>query len=281
MGAAPQEEMLQIALEVLDHYLRYDDTKWPMDKPDIKPKTASELCNAFPAIVAREFMRQTRALMRWLGAETDADPDLREPDIMDKLMPVDSTKEPPKAPFQITDFTSRVEWQKRGYPHAHIMMWTRDVSPATGANEELEDHDFGPSDSESIPDTSPATSTEKLYDQYVCTRSPRRWREIYKDEEMANLAEFLVHKHSPYCGAYLLGACRFGFPHPKVERTRLKEARELMISRSKNTYLVRRRSDANMLGLYNPDILRRWRGCIKLPPTSLRPKGGMERGELC
>ena len=156
----------------------------------------------------------------------------------------------------------------RGYPHVHIMMWTDELSPSAGSGVHAANHDFGPSDNESIPDTRPPSTTEQLYDKYVCTRSPRRWREIYQNDEMASLAELLVHKHSPYCGKYSLGACRFGFPHSTEPRTRAKEARETLISRSKNTYLVRRRSDAAMMGLYNTDILRKWRGSMDLQAIS-------------
>ena len=272
MALDPSNEVLDKALEVLDSYLRHDEVKWPLDVPGAHARTASELCNAFPAVVAREFMRHTRALMRWLGAEQDVEEDpAAEPDVMDDVMPVDTVRAPPQPPFHISDYTLRIEWQKRGYPHAHIMMWTRqDLAPAEGctATAATAEHDFGGSDAESLLDERPAITTEQLYDKYVCTRSPRRWREIYRDQEMANLAEFLVHKHTAYCGAYSLGACRFGFPHPAVPRTRAKEARETMVSRSKNTYLVRRRSDANMMGLYNPSILRKWRGSMDLQAIS-------------
>ena len=189
---------------------------------------------------------------------------------MDELMPVDTARAPPRAPFQITDYTLRVEWQKRGYPHAHIMMWAPNETAAEEVDDEMKaDHDFGDSDAESIPDVRPAARTEQLYDKYVCTRSPRRWREVYYDNEMANLAEHLVHKHSQYCGAYSLGACRFGFPHKPVPCTQPKEAREALVSRSKNAFWARRRSDANMMGLYNPeDILRKWRGSMDLQAIS-------------
>ena len=148
------------------------------------------------------------------------------------------------------------------------MMWTEEFSSSMDASMPSAAHDFGPSDDESIADARPPSTTEQLYDKYVCTRSPRRWREVYGNEEMARLSELLVHKHSAYCGKYSLGACRFGFPHPTEPRTRAKEARETLISRSKNTYLVRRRSDAAMMGLYNTDILRKWRGSMDLQAIS-------------
>ena len=34
--------------------------------------------------------------------------------MLDTVQPVDTVKDPPAAPFRITDFTMRVEWQKRG-----------------------------------------------------------------------------------------------------------------------------------------------------------------------
>ena len=117
MTLSPPDEVLDRALNILDDYLRHDDTKWPIGDSMIPARSPSELCNDFPAVVAREFMRQVRALMRWLGAETEVEADMQEA-IFDEMQPVETVKDPPSTPFRIKDFTMRVEWQKRGDPRA-------------------------------------------------------------------------------------------------------------------------------------------------------------------
>ena len=98
MGLASTDEVLETALGILDDYLRYDDKKWPIDNPRIPPRTPSELCNDFPAVVAREFMRQVRALMRWLGAETETDAEQAEPNVLDTVAAGGHSQRPARHP---------------------------------------------------------------------------------------------------------------------------------------------------------------------------------------
>ena len=146
-------------------------------------------------------------------------------------------------PFAVQDYVIRIEWQKRGYPHAHILVWTDDKPSQADA-----------------PDTNTA---ETLIDKYICTTSPNRW----KQEELPvieKLAEMVVHKHSAYCGRYTLGACRFGFPHREEPETRRRTAREQWGTRSKSAFAVKRDKDASMMGQYNPALLLKWRGSMDL-----------------
>ena len=103
-----------------------------------------------------------------------------------------------------------------------------------------------------------------IYDKYVWTTSPMRWLETYKDLTMYQLTQSLEHKHTPYCGKVALGYCRFGFPHEPIKRTVLKDARKRWAQKTKQRYMVRRREDAQFMGLYNPVILRRWRASMDL-----------------
>ena len=272
-----EDEYMEEAALAVDGYLRGDErgeeVKWPRGHAVVPARTASQLMNAFPAVVARQFMHQMRSLLRYLGGEAIEDPDdamgcageLRGMHVLDPLM---AQEKPMIPPFHVDDYVVRIEWQKRGYPHAHMMLWTRGLLHPTEEPEEPREHDFGDSDSETVLDGRAPRTVEDAYDRYVCTRTPRRWAEIYKDAEMSKLAELQVHHHSAYCGAYALGACRFGFPQLPVQRTRLKEEREKQMSRSKNMYMVRRRSDAGYMGLYNAAILRAWRGSMDLQAIS-------------
>ena len=81
---------------------------------------------------------------------------------------------------------------------------------------------------------------------------------------MEKLAGMVAHKCSAYCGRYTLGACRFGFPHRPEPQTRRKTGRELMQSRSKSVFAVRRAADASMMGQYNAEMLLKWRGSMDL-----------------
>ncbi|CAK0812778.1 unnamed protein product, partial [Prorocentrum cordatum] len=124
-----------------------------------------------------------------------------------------------------------------------------------GAASETDDELLGPSRVDNVA---------SIYDVYTRTTGPKRWRGVYRDGVMTLLTKSLMHKHGPYCGKYSLGRCRFGFPQQPVEKSRKKSQRELWNNGSKNKYFVRRRSGDTMMGLYNPRILRRWRGSMDL-----------------
>ena len=201
-GESETRELLRTeAAVVLHEFMHNPEHQW-------EDMTANQLCNAHPAIVARQFFHQVRRFMRWLAPTTPEEEVPRRDgaeDAEDTAAAADeSTADPPcvlgpsvqevagvAPPFAVQDYVIRIEWQKRGYPHAHILVWTDDKPSQADA-----------------PDTNTA---EMLIDKYICTTSPNRW----KHEElpvMEKLAEMVVHKHSAYCGRCTLGACRFGFP---------------------------------------------------------------------
>ncbi|CAK0836637.1 unnamed protein product [Prorocentrum cordatum] len=123
-----------------------------------------------------------------------------------------------------------------------------------GAASETDDELLGPSKADNVA---------CIYDVYARTTGPKRWRGVYRDGVMTLLTKSLMHKHGPYF-MHSLGRCRFGFPQQPAEKSRKKSQRELWNNGSKNEYFVRRRSGATMMGLYNPRILRRWRGSMDL-----------------
>jgi hypothetical protein len=276
--------------------------------------TALTLCRAYPATVAREFMRMLRDVLRWLapgadeegaGADAGSDdegcgedearkpsqPNDRRPRLPphrgevkpDRCVlwesaaaaaanadPADPSEEPP--PFTVTDYVCRVEWQKRGMPHAHILFWCPEVERRLEQAARSEDgaqrrkpHNFGPDEEVSDHDGAPLpVSVPEIYDRFVFTTAPARWRSVYDNEVMADLSERTRHNHSAYCGYSRQGACRFAFPQPQMANARAKASKEMMASRSKNHFFARRRAEASFMGLYNPIILRRWRASMDL-----------------
>lgn len=272
------------AIDVLHRYLADEGYAWD-------GRTANQLCNSHPAIVARQFFHQLRKFMRWLSSSPEAfgaDPlgqtgEAGAADEADDGGDVDAPcvvggdtfeVQETAPPFEVSDFIVRIEWQKRGYPHAHILLWTPlaiEASRSEGAAAALD-----LSDEEQLAALRPRT-TEELCDKYIVTTSPCRWaakaamaeasghgRAARQLRTMEELSKCEVHRCSPYCGRYTVGACRFGFPHAAEERTRRRTSQEQWATRCKGTLAVRRRADAAMMGQYNPQMLRKWRGSMDL-----------------
>ena len=248
--------------------------------------TANQLCNQHPAVVARQFQHQLRQFLRWLAPHVELDSRLDEhvdredrqvgtedEDDMSTAAPAaDATgrhhnirKEPP--PFHVTEYIVRIEWQKRGYPHAHILLWWQ-PRRAENAPTAQKPADVSWSDEEACSRFLPQTAEEKS-DKYICTKSPDSWNRSTTTHPLercvnAKLAEMVVHTCNSYCGRYALGACRFGFPHAPEPCARRRDAQELFTSRWKSSLTVRRHDADRMMGQYNTKMLRRWRASMDL-----------------
>jgi hypothetical protein len=231
-GRADREAVARI----LHAYQMDEDHKW-------KGMTANQLCNSMPAILARQFMHGLRQLLYWMGAEDFTAEDGADAQDRPAEDGEDGGKGPgedwaaapaageagqchavkgDKPPFKVKDYIVRIEWQKRGYPHAHILLWT-DVPDVTGKKRPenaAEEEEVDWSDEEARARAVP-TCAEELSDKYICTKSAHRWMEDarLKPEDrgiMARLANLAEHKCGPYCGKYTLGSCRFGFPRVRL-----------------------------------------------------------------
>eukprot|EP00435_Cladocopium_sp_Y103_P025616 s2382_g6.t1 len=251
--------------------------------------TANQLCNSMPAIVARQFMHGLRQMLHWLQGSAgsgnfetgnvdeqdrpEADGEATESN-EDEAPAMDEagrhyTMKKEKPPFKVLDYIVRIEWQKRGYPHAHILLWADipDVAGKQRAEDAADNVDW--SDDE-VREAFVPTCAEHLSDKCICTKSAYRWREdaTMRDEKQcainAKLATFMEHKCGPYCGKYTLGACRFGFPRALEEQTRRRTPQEQFGSRWKSSLAARRHKDDGMVGQYNEVILRFWRASMDL-----------------
>ena len=285
------EELEREAAQILQCYQADKKFTWDGLSPN-------QLCNQYPAIVARQFMHQLTQLTHWLSTEHGASSRMDEgADAQDEpegaleqdfiqAPTADSAgqhrgvrKEDP--PFRVVDYLIRIEWQKRGYPHAHILLWvveweskTRkkpdDKMKVAPEGEETEAEAQVPdwSDDEAMKQFVP-TCAEEWSDKYI-TKGPLSWRRSTKvsarDKELnARLAELLVHKHTEYCGIKTHGACRFGFPHHPEPRTRRRSSQEKYANRRWKSSLATRRAECDKgMGQYNIKILRRWRASMDL-----------------
>ena len=90
----------------------------------------------------------------------------------------------------IKDYVIRIEFQARGSPHVHTLLWVKDA-PQVGINSDLEVCDF--------------------IEKYVSCGIPCKNDEIHE-----KILKIQKHSHSSYCRKK--GTCRFNFPKPPSDR---------------------------------------------------------------
>ena len=87
---------------------------------------------------------------------------------------------------QVVEYVIRIEFQARGSPHAHTLIWVKDAPKLGYADEE---------------------DVKTFIDKYISCSLPDA------DEELRALVESLqIHRHSPTCRRK--GKCRFNYPKP-------------------------------------------------------------------
>ncbi|XP_061190534.1 uncharacterized protein LOC133198460 [Saccostrea echinata] len=111
----------------------------------------------------------------------------------------------------VTDVFRRVEFQNRGSPHIHMLVWTSDAPKYNENNIE---------------------EIEAYVDKYVTCGLQEN------NPFMKQLVELQVHKHSKTCkkGSNGKSVCRFGFPLPPLPKTMLLEPLDVDIEHYRKTY---------------------------------------------
>ena len=130
------------------------------------------LIQSDPATCARHFDRQVQLLFKFLKDDVQ-----------------------PLGP--LVDYFYRVEFQQRGSPHIHCLLWIKD--------------------SPKIDDD--VQSVIELIDKYISCAKPT----VESDEEMSSLVANQIHRHSHTCRKGRKFRCRFGFPKPPMPETVILE----------------------------------------------------------
>ena len=92
---------------------------------------------------------------------------------------------------EVIEYVIRIEFQARGSPHAHTLIWIKDA-PKLGYADEAD--------------------VKAFIDKYISCSLPDN------DEELRDLVEGLqIHRHSPTCRRK--GSCRFNYPKPPSPHT--------------------------------------------------------------
>ena len=107
---------------------------------------------------------------------------------------------------KVEDYFSRVEYQQRGSPHVHMMVWCKDAPK------------FGQNSNEEVCE---------LVEKFIsCASQP-------EGPELTHLVELQVHRHSHTCRLKREKMCRFGFPKPPLKKTTILYPLDPDMSRKK------------------------------------------------
>ena len=94
----------------------------------------------------------------------------------------------------ITDYVIKIEFQMRGSPHAHCLLWVKDAPKI---------------------DQDPDEVVCKFIDKYITATIPNNTNKNKKDITL--MESLQKHSHSDYCCHNK--TCRFGFPKPPAIQT--------------------------------------------------------------
>ncbi|XP_055685061.1 uncharacterized protein LOC129791128 [Lutzomyia longipalpis] len=116
-----------------------------------------------------------------------------------KMLTINPNEQPGKCgPFGdnfVIDYFERVEFQMRGSPHMHILLWCKDIP------------DFDQNNPESVE------KTIKFIDKIATCK--------YKDPKKFPLIKRQMHRHSETCYKGKRKRCRFNIPIPPMDKTEI------------------------------------------------------------
>jgi hypothetical protein len=156
------------------------------------------------------------------------------------------TTDPTQPLGNIVDFFWRVEFQQRGSPHVHMLLWV-DGAPNLDTPEGR-------------------AAAPAFIDQYVCTRIPPGAQESDSAEAVAranHLRDIVLatqihgHRDTCYKNGAQGGRCRFAYPKPACDATRLSSPADQGL-RKCDFYVTQRGADEAFVAPYNPACLCRW-----------------------
>lgn len=186
----------------------------------------ARLVNSRPVDVARHFDNRWQLLLTWVRSE-----------------------ERPLG--NIVDAWWRVEFQRRGSPQIHCMLWDADA-PNWRTDEGR-------------------AAVPAYIDRYISTVIP----DANADAELhALVMQLQQHRHTATCRGDRGDAfCRFNYPRPVCAATRYRLGTDRGLRRA-DTYLTKRGEDDVHTNPYNPAILRAWRANMDLQLIATGPSGG-------
>ena len=139
---------------------------------------------------------------------------------------------------EVVDFFWRIEFQMRGSPHVHSFWWVKDA-PSTDTVEGLQ----------AVPE---------FVDRFLSTQIPPEGSGC---EELRSLVlRTQIHRHKDTCFKGGKRKCRFDFPRPITDVTRLRHNHD--IGNRARFYVIKRAAGEEWVNAYNPQLLLSWKANI-------------------
>jgi hypothetical protein len=190
-------------------------------RPNVDPSSisigeAQKLIELYPIVVSRHFMQRVNAFMKYIRSNDNV------------------------LGGAVKDHWWRIEFQKRGSPHLHMVVWI---------------------------DKAPAFNTEEgiaFIDNIISCRLPP----VSEDPDMHELVKRNQnHRHTHTCYKKDSNNCRFAFPRQVCPKTRIiSQTSDEFIRSGGRICLLERRSEDKWINNYSPAILKLWDGNMDIQP---------------
>jgi hypothetical protein len=145
---------------------------------------------------------------------------------------------------KVVDFWWRVEYQKRGSPHLHLLLWLENVPCALDNSIEY----------------------IKFIDNNISCKLPKN---VNNNNKLYNcVMNYQVHKHNnDYCIINEDGKCRFGFPRPLAVNTHMAEcSTDGMEAKDGRLCILERHNGEQFINNYHPLLLELWEANMDIQP---------------
>ncbi|XP_078677726.1 uncharacterized protein LOC144914113 [Branchiostoma floridae x Branchiostoma belcheri] len=139
---------------------------------------------------------------------------------------------------KIADSFYRIEWQDRGSPHAHILLWIEDAPVLEYETDMVKITNF--------------------IDKYCTVQIPDK----QSDPELYDLVTTVQqHRHTHTCQKKRNSQCRFNYPRPQRDQTTINHNENSDIYNCKRRFYDLQRQETEVyINAYNPTLLRAWAG---------------------
>lgn len=193
--------------------LLVSDGKQHIDPDDIDNQETQRLIEMYPVVVSRQFMVRVNALMQFLKTDTEI------------------------FGGKVKDHWWRIEFQNRGSPHLHMVVW-------------IEDH------------PSVATPEGIAHIDSVCsTTIPPETSELY---ELVKNCQ--IHRHTSTCTKNN-SVCRFNFPRSECLETHVIDpSSNEFIYNGVRICVLKRKSEDGWVNNYSPALLKMWKANMDIQP---------------
>ncbi|KAG5666270.1 hypothetical protein PVAND_017605 [Polypedilum vanderplanki] len=186
------------------------------DPSKINIDEVQRLIEIYPVVLSRHFSRRVKAFMKYIKKNARV------------------------LGGKVIDYWWRIEFQKRGSPHLHLVVWIENP-PSFETPEGIE-----------------------LIDQVVSCHYPSE----QENPELHNLVKKNQrHQHTHTCHKNNSQNCRFAFPRQPSQQTRIvPPSSDEFIRNGGRFCTLKRNSNETYINNYNPEILKLWNANMDIQP---------------